>query len=366
MYRNHFFRLLAQAVFLILGTLLLGCTESEAPKKETVRPVRTIIVPSPSATIDRTFSGTARDDLETSLSFRVEGEVIELPAKIGRRVEVGDIIARLDPTDYRLKHQQAVADRERAHAAFVQAEADIARVQKLYEKKVVSKSELDKARANYDSAAAQLSAARQQVDIALQRLRYTTLHAPVAGRIAAVPVDRHQTVAAGQTVATLNSGGEMEVEVGVPDALISRIDMGQKTKVTFDVRPDQTCTGTVSEVGVKPGASSTYPLRVKLADCTEFIRSGMTASVTFSLPRQDAKTLLVPAVAVVGDADGTNHAWVVEDGVVHRRKVTPLRLTSAGLEIADGLHPGDVLVVRGMHSVKEGMQVHPTPLGADF
>lgn len=352
------------AAFLMLGT---GCGQDGPGAPPSVRPVRTVQVPAPSAVRQHTFSGTAKNVLETALSFRVEGEIIELPARIGSSMQRGDTVARLDPTDYRLKHQQAVADRERARAAYVQARADIARIRKLFEKKVISKSELDQAQANYDSAAAQLSAARQQVDIANQHLKYTVLRAPVDGRIAAVPVDRHQTVAAGQTVATLNSGGSMEVKVGVPDSIIAKVDVGQEVSVTFDVLHGKSCVGSVSEVGVKPGPSATYPLRAALTDCDEHIRSGMTASVTFTLARNgDKDTVLVPAVAVIGDADGSNHVWVVEDGKARKHPVVPAGLTSDGLEIVDGLQPGDTLVVRGMHSLKDGMDVRPTPLDAHF
>ena len=69
--------------------------------------------------------------------------------------------------------------------------------------------------------------------------------------------------------------------------------------------------------------------------------------------------VVVPPVAVAGDPSGGNHVWVVDEqaGVVRRRAVTPGELVSDGIEILSGLEPGELLVVRGVHSLEDGQAV---------
>ncbi len=104
----------------------------EVPKAETVlRPVRyEVVAPSDEARL-RTFAGVAKAGVESDLSFRVAGTVEEVPVVVGRRVQRGQVLARIDTTDYELKVQEALAGLAQAEAASRNAEADYERVRGL-------------------------------------------------------------------------------------------------------------------------------------------------------------------------------------------------------------------------------------------
>ncbi len=348
------------ALILIACTgLMTGCAREE-PLPPPVRPVVTQIVEEPGGMRERTFSGTAKAAVETRLSFRVSGELRELPLKTGQRVKKGDLIARLDVTDFQLQVNQLEAQLAQSQAGLNEATADYERNRALYEAESVSKSDLDRARAAFESAAAQHDATGQSLKLARQQFGYCTLLAPVNGSVATVPIENHQTVQAGAVVATLTSGDEMELEVGIPESLISSLQAGDAAEITFDSFQDRRFASTVSEVGVDVDASSTYPVTLRLLDQSREIRPGMVGAATFTFSDgPDAQAMVVPSVAVVGRGEDERFVWVYqpETSTVVRRDVRVGALTSRGLQILAGLQPGDRIVTRGVHRIEEGTNV---------
>ncbi|SKA96931.1 RND family efflux transporter, MFP subunit [Paucidesulfovibrio gracilis DSM 16080] len=354
--RPSFFSII---VFGALLTLVAGCSRDSGPEEEIVRPVVSMTVHSPSEARIRTFSGVAQPAIESNLSFRVAGEIVELPAKVGKRVQKGDLVARLDPTDYELQVREAEADMAQAAAAFNQLKADWVRKKALYESRTISRSEMDQAEASYRSAAARMDAARKRRALAQQQLNYTVLHAPAAGSLAQVPVNVHQTVQAGQIIASLSASGNMEFETAVPERLISRVREGDKAQVRFDSIPGQSFDALAVEVGVQALQLSTFPVTLRIVDEDSRILPGMIGQAEFSFRIPEGAAMIVPPQAVAASPDGARFVWIVdrETMTVQRRDVEVGGLTPEGLEVLDGLEPEDELVIRGVHRLKEGRKV---------
>ncbi|MFQ6114519.1 MAG: efflux RND transporter periplasmic adaptor subunit, partial [bacterium] len=139
----------------VISLTFLACGGGEQKVEEIIRPVRYQQVYSTGGSRVRSFSGTARSGVESKLSFKVAGTVLEVPVKVGDKVRSGQLIARLDPKDYQLKVQQADASLARAKAEERNAKADYERIRALYENNNASKDDLDAARAGFESASAQ-------------------------------------------------------------------------------------------------------------------------------------------------------------------------------------------------------------------
>ena len=349
----------AAALLAGAAVFIPSCSQPEQAPVEAIRPVVTMLVPEPGAGRVRRFSGTARAALQTPLSFRVGGEIIELPAKRGQPVAEGDLIARVDSRDYELQVKQSEAQLAQAEAQLEQVRANYERTRQLYETQSVSKSDLDSQEAAYKSAAAQRDSAQKGLELARQQLEYCALKAPVAGSIASVPVELHQTVAAGQTIADLSSGDEMELEVGIPESLIGEIKTGQPAEVSFEAIPNARFEGRISEVGIAGSGSSAYPVKVKLLKSDSRIRLGMVGEASFSFAAAGRPALYIPAEAVAPGAGGQRFVWVFNPATetVARREVKIGALTSEGLEISEGLKPGERIVTRGVNRVSEGLKV---------
>lgn len=351
----------------VLSLGLLSACEREEPAPEPIiRPVRTRQVFSTGGTRIRTFAGTAQAGLESRLSFRVSGKVQLMKVNVGDQVKAGDLIAELDPMDYRLQVEETEASLDRARADLRNADAKYARVRALYENRNASRDDLDAARAAAESARAQVQSILKRLELAKSQLGYTRLKAATEGAIAQVGVEVNENVQAGQTVVLLTAGARPEVKVGMPESLITQVAAGGKVTVTFDAIPGQTFSAVITEVGVVTGMSTTYPVTVRLEEADPEVRPGMAAEVAFRFGSEDDRErFLVPSIAVGEDRNG-RYVFVVEPGpegfgVTARRPVTVGELREEGIEILEGVSDGDLVVVAGTSKIVDGQKVRLLP-----
>ncbi len=350
------------AVVMFLSVLMAGCgQDAPPPPSESIRPVVVHTVEDAVTKTIRTFSGAARAEVETFLSFRVSGEIVELPAKVGLSVAGNDVLARLDPTDFRLQVKEAEAGMAQAKARLSQAKADYERARMLYETDNISRAELDNARAAYNSFRAQVSAAGERLALAKQRLAYTTLSSPIDGLVADVPVENHQSVQAGIPVAMLITPGAIRFEMGVPDHLVRDVQLGAPAEVFFESLPHVSLAARVIEVGVLSAELSIFPVTLEFEEKDLRIFPGMIgeASLAFSLGPEKERFPLLPPQSVVNDPLNGPFVWVVdtENMTVFPKPVNIGDLQQEGVMIREGLQPGDLVVIRGVHRIKEGQKV---------
>jgi multidrug efflux system membrane fusion protein len=342
---------------------LPGCGGSDADEEPIVRPVRYVEVYKSGGIRVRRFSGVAQAAVEAPLSFRVPGTVQRLPVTVGDRVQAGQLIAALDPEDYRLQRQDAQAALRRAEAEARNAEASYERVRGMYENENASLTDLEAARTAAESATELVASATNRLGLAERQLTFTRLTAPQAGAIAAVSIERNQNVRAGQTVVLLTSGSDLEVAVAVPEVLITEVREGSTVTVTFDALRDQTFPGVVTEVGVAATETgATYPVTVRLTDSQEGVRSGMAAEVAFRFTAPGGSDVMVVPPVAVGEDQNGRFVFVVEPadsgyGVARRRAVAVGELTTDGLEILEGLQDGDRVVTAGIGQIVDGLRV---------
>lgn len=347
----------------ILLLLCLACGTETVVQEEIVRPVRYEIVGQAQSATVRRFSGTAHAGTETRLSFRVSGIVKEVPLKSGQRVKKGDLIAVLDDADVRLQVEQAKSAEVNARSNMDTAKANLNRVKGLYENNNVALSEYEAAKNQFAAARSSYDSSRKSTRLQESQMKYFKLHAPMDGIIGSIQVERNENVSAGQQIAELNSEGDMEIRVGLPEAWISRAKTGDPATVTFTALPDKTFEGTVSEVSYAiDQGNQTYPVTITLAETSVDVRPGMVAEAALDLREEvGGDGLIVPAVAVAEDAGG-QYVYLVTPaeagmGTVARRPVEVGRLTNSGFEIISGLEAGDMVVTAGVNNIRDGLKV---------
>lgn len=350
-------------IILPLVATAVGCEQAPLEEQTVVRPVRYTEVVAQGASEARTYSGSARAELETDLSFRVGGTLIERPVDVGDEVERGDLVAALDDTDFQVRLDEARAGLARAEAERRNADANYDRTRDLYESQSASRTQLDSARALAESAEAQYRAAAQQVEAARLQLSYSRLTAPQACTVAETFVEVNQNVSPGQPVVQLNCGGCAEVVVSVSDTDISRVDQGMEVVATVTALPGSAIPGVVREVGVATGArSTTYQVTIALSQRCEEVRSGMAVDVRFDFPTAaEGDHPVVPYVAVGEDSNG-NFVFVIEpdaSGVLraNRRPVEVGGATAGGIVILAGLEPGELIATAGVRRLTPGQEV---------
>jgi RND family efflux transporter MFP subunit len=343
--------------------LLAGCEDAPVADEPSVRPVRYARVAAQGNTESRTYSGSARAELETDLSFRVGGTLTSRPVNVGNELGRGDLVAALDNTDYQVQLNEARAGLARAEAEQRNADASYKRTRDLYENQNASRTQLDSARAMAESAEAQYRAASQQVEAARLQLSYTRLTAPQQCTVAQTFAEINQNVSAGQAVVRLNCGHCAEVEVSVPDTDIAKVREGMAVTASISAVTDGQLPGIVQEVGIATGArGTTYAVTVGLQEKCENVRSGMAVDVTFQfLTTGGDGNLIVPYVAVGEDRNG-NFVFVLEpdaDGRIfaNRRAVEIGAAASDGIVVTNGLAVGELIATAGVRRLSPGQQV---------
>jgi RND family efflux transporter MFP subunit len=356
-------RIVIIRILMVLSLLCCACgNENEAAPtaSEPVRPVLVQVVEEATAQRPRAFSGAIKGEVETMLSFRVAGEIIDLPVQVGQFVNSGERIAALDPTDYRLQVKEAQAALAQAEAMLARAQADFERATMLYETQNISRAELDNALAGFRSARAQVQAAEERLGLARQQLKYTTLRSPREGTVADVPVEVHQSVAPGSPVVVLTSRTAPLFEIGVPDRLIRDVATGAQAEVRLDALPDVAFLAHVIEVGVLSREFSVFPVTLQLEQMDPRIFSGMIgeAVLTFALTERESLPT-VPPEAVWSDQGRGRFVWILNPRTmtVHARRVETGALIRGGLVVRKGLEPGEQIVIRGVHRLRDGQQV---------
>lgn len=348
-----------------LAWTVAACSGEEAEAPRPLRPVAYEAVGAASAASDRTFSGNAVSGRAVNLSFRSSGVVTRLNMVLGQQVSAGELLAELDNVAARLAYEQAVLSLNGAASQMNTAELALDRVRRLYESGTASLSDYESARNAFRTAEASHESAVRSVQIQRENVAYGSIYAPVDGTIAVVNVEIDENVQAGQLVGILNAGGEgLEIELGLPEAVIASAVPGLEASITFAAVPDHTFVGRVTEVSpsVDP-ATATYPLRIALEEPSAEIRAGMAANVRLSFPIDAslAGALIVPAASVGEDTEG-RFVFVVEpdgdtEAVVRKQRVVVGRLTGDGFEILDGLAAGQNVATAGLQTLLDGQRV---------
>jgi len=341
---------------------ILGC-EDEPEEPEVIRPVRYVMVEGSDSATQRTFSGVAKAGQESRLSFQVSGQVLDVPINVGDTVKKGQTIARMDPADYALQLQNAQASAAQSRAQERNAKATYERTRALYENQNASRQDLDADRTAYESGRAGLEAAHQQIRLRQRQLGYTHLKAPEAGTLATVDIEVNEYVQAGELVATLLAGDQIEVSVSVPASVIRSIERGAEAKARFNSLEGKVLAGTVTEVGVASvGGATTFLVTLRLTEGQDQVRAGMSADVTFVFESaKDGPKYALPISAVGEDRKG-RFVYMLQSegeglGTVHRSPVQVGEILSDGIEILEGVKPGDLVVTAGVSRIYDGLQV---------
>jgi len=346
----------------IASFALLACKPATPPAvTDQVRPVKLATVQDINAHKIRQFPALVEPTENARLTFRVPGRLVQLAIRPGQQVERNQLLAQLDPTDFRLKADQASARYQLAKAQFERAE-------KLLRDKLVSK-------AQYDEIRAQLQVAEADLKTAQTNLSYTEMRAPFAGSIARLLVENHENLAAQQAVLELQLRDMIDLVIQVPEDVIALVKRGvdYQPEVIFDAYPAKKYLAQIKEWDTRADpATNSFKVVFSMPAPSEFnVLSGMTANVLADLSAltdSRQRGVLVPASAVFSPASGPKEqkaVWVYtadasqDHGSVALRVVEVGQLTSAGIEILSGLQGGEQVVTAGVQHLQANQQVRP-------
>lgn len=346
--------------------LALGCGADSEVAEPVIRPVKYGAVRPASTIQPQRFAGTAKAGIEAKLSFRTGGLIESIHVKAGDQIDAGQLIATLDDRDAALAYEEAKAALENARVQQANSQSSLIRVRQLYQSDNVALAEYEQAKSGFASATASYQSARKSLDLRQRQLAYNQIYAPISGLVTAVHNEVNEVVQAGAPLVELSAGDAIEMEVGVPESYIARIQLGDPVQVRLSALSGQDFAAQVREISYALDASSTYPVTVRLSAPAPAIRPGMAGEVEFLFGRRgEGDRLVVPVKAVGEDAAG-RFVFVIGDvqegiGTVHRRSVRIGPLLADGFAVEEGLADQELVATAGLRSLLNGMQVRLLP-----
>ncbi|MDO9164503.1 MAG: efflux RND transporter periplasmic adaptor subunit [Rhodoferax sp.] len=345
-------------VTLIAATLFLVACSRPAPTEEPIRAVRVVTVGLDNFQSGAEFAGEVRARVESRLGFRVAGKIVRRQAEPGQRVKVGQVLAQLDPQDYKLAADASRAQMVAAATNRDLAAADFKRFKELRDQNFISGAELERREAALKAAQAQLEQAQAQLAGQGNQASYTTLVADVSGVVTAVDAEPGQVVAAGTPVVRIAQDGPRDVVFSVPEDRVALIKAGS----AVDVRvwsANTTLKGVVREVAASADpVTRTFGVKVSL-DAKDNLALGSTVSVVpQAFDRSGVQVIKLPTSAFRQDGK-SSAVWVLDTASMTVR-LQPVQIATADgndVVVSAGLQPGMLVVSAGVHVLSPGQKV---------
>lgn len=286
--------------------------------------------------------GTTRARQTIEIVPEISGRVEEILVSPGQRVSADDVLVRLDSAIAR-------ADLDEARAQMTERQRTLERALQLRETNAV-------AAATLDDAEARLAEARAQVDRAEQRLAERIIRAPFDGIVGLSEVDLGARVSPGTRITWLDDLSEVEIDFGLPETVYSRVRTGQRVTARSAAFPDRQFIGEIDVVDSRiDPVSRSFRARARVPNPDGTLPAGMFMQLDLTLSQPSLVT--VPEEAIVFQAAET-YVFAVRDGTARRVTVQTGPRRDGVVAILDGLQEGETVVIRGLHSVRDGGEVN--------
>jgi HlyD family secretion protein len=355
----------------IAGYLLLARRATAGIEVETAR---VSVLPTPgvsTGTAILSASGYVVPRRKAVVSAKIQGRLAELRVEEGSRVKEGEVLARLESSDFLAQVEKAKASVGRAEADLSEFRRQLGLSEKLAADRIVSKDQVDAAASRVNIAAAAL--AQAQADLSLNQALYqnTVIRAPFTGvvlkkmaevgeSVAPIPPGVNISSSSGAIVA-LADLDTLEVEADVGESNVARLGPDQPAEATVEAFPDRHYRAVLRQIiPTADRTKATVQVKVTILDKDRDLRPEMTARVTFVSREKPpggapsvAPILTVPEDAIVS-REGRPTAFEVKDGRARARSVVTGVARRGQVVIVEGLSGSETLVVRPPDTLKDG------------
>lgn len=354
-----------------------------------------------------TANGKIQARRKVDLSALVMGQIVNLAVKEGDKVKKGQLLLQIDRAQLAAQAEGREAslaamrsDLQAARATAEQSKRDYDRANTNYTAKILSEAEIQKARASYDTAQANLAATDQRMrstmaDLAASRdsLSKTTVTSPLEGVVTFLPIKEGEVTVigtmnnAGTQLMTISDMAEVEAVMMVDETSVPQVTLGQKATLTIDAYPNQKFQGTVTEVGSSPISKTdpdlltltanseaiNFKVKIRIDNPPPSIRPGFSVTADVVTGRRGGATAIPIQALVVRDVpvkdkkpsagsrpETEEGVYIVKDGKIVFVKVEPGIAGELMIEVKKGPKVGQDIVTgpfKVLRQVKEGDKV---------
>jgi len=348
-------------------------------------------------------SGRVVNPQRVEVGSQITGTVSRIPVEEGQTVKAGQVLIELEADELRAQVEQArvaLAQAEtrlrqlrettlpsaeqslrQAQANLVDARSQYERTRELQVKGFIGPAQLDDAKKNLDVAESQVRTAQLQLEdnraagsahrlaqmavdqaratlqVAQASLDHAVIKAPLAGTLISRDVERGDVAALNKVLMVLSPSGETQLVVQIDEKNLSLLAVGQPALASADAYPNQSFAAEVVYInpGIDPQRGS-VEVKLRVPSPPEYLRQDMTVSVDIEVARRP-NTVVVPTDAVHDVGGARPWVWRVVDGRARRQDVKVGIRGDGRIEIADGLHAGDLVLTGPAGAVSDGDRV---------
>lgn len=339
---------------LACGILVIaaGSCKEQIAQEKPVRPIKTVAA-KPFGRISDVYSGIVAPLQFSNLAFRISGPLVSVNVEEGQSVKQGDVIAKIDPLDYRI-------DFDAKQASFITAQSQMERAENLLAKEAISKQDYETVRASCENARAAYENSRNI-------LEQTILRAPFSGFVYKKYAENYQEVLSGSKIVCLINPEQLQIQATLPDNALAYITQNPEVYVGFEPYTGKKFKARIKEYVQSSPDGSGIPVFVEITEPSfnpieQNVAVGFSCTVELVVEDTSLKgAVLVPLSAIaVPDDSSAEYLFVYnpKTGTVSKRGVTVGRF--AGKEnvvVTSGLQSGELVVSAGVTRIADGMRV---------
>jgi RND family efflux transporter MFP subunit len=346
---------------LAISLVLISCgsdTKDVAKNNTASIPVTVSAVNSENNNQFFTVSGKIEAANQIQLSTRSSGFIDHIYVNVGDKVKKGKLLLSINNSDLQAKRAQINATIGQAQAAFNSAERDYNRFKQLFSDQSASQKEMDDMTVNFEMAKAGLEAANQMKNEINSQFKYVEIRAPFDGVITNKFMEAGDLANPGMPLIALESPGDFEVSLWVPESQISQIKTGTKVDVLVKSM-NQTIKGTVTEVSTSAyNTGGQYQVKIALDKTDYQILSGMYTTVKFpSEKKSTTNTVLIPTSVIIKNGQLSGIYTVSQSQTALLRWLRLGKTYGDKVEVLSGLNSEEQYIVSAEGKLYNGVKV---------
>ncbi len=347
-----------RASLMLAVTVAAGCKgkegggESETEAKPVVAAQTVVVTPQPfTEMLGAIGTVTPRPGHVAVLSAPAQGRVAKVDVATGQAVQAGEPLVELDQQNFE-------AARQSADAALAAAEEAAARQQRLADEGIVPKKDAEAAKADAAKARADAMAARRAEQLA-------TIRSPISGVVTHLSTTLGASVDPSQPLVEVSDPLATDVLLSVTPTDAARVRAGMRVALNAGQATggEPLGSGEVSEIaGTVDTTTRSVEIRVRASSPRRTLRIGETVYGSIAIVTRP-HSIVIPSDAVVPEGDGFKVFVVDNGGIAHEHDVKIGGRTASGVEILEGLSPGDRIVTFGAYGMEDSAKVVPMNAG---